>query len=336
MSLHPLETLLASSWPPAEWQDLTVLLAVSGGPDSVALLRAMVALKTGGQGRLRVAHVNHQLRPGEADADEALVVELCRRLDLPCEVGHVAIARAGCGGQGLEAAARRARYAFLQDAAARSGARYVVTAHTADDQAETILHRILRGTGIRGLAGMARARPLGPATLLRPLLGIRRAELLTYLADLGQPYRRDSSNRELRFTRNRIRHELLPRLAERFNPGVADALVRLGSLAGQAQAALDRWVAELLGRYVRPAGGGVLLDRAGLASQPPYIVRELLMAVWRRQGWPMQAMGFEEWDLLAAMLLPRPLASVGTAWKHVFPGGVEAEIAGTEMALARR
>jgi tRNA(Ile)-lysidine synthase len=336
MSLHPLETLLASSWPPAEWQDVTVLLAVSGGADSVALLRAIVTLKTGGQGRLRVAHVNHQLRPGEADADEALVVELCRRLGLPCEVGHVAIARSGCGGQGLEATARRARYAFLQDAAARCGARYVVTAHTADDQAETILHRILRGTGIRGLAGMARARPLGPATLLRPLLGIRRNDLLTYLGDLGQPYCRDSSNRDLRFTRNRIRHELLPRLAARFNPGVADALVRLGTLAGQAQAALDRWVAELLDRCVRPAGGAVVLDRPGLASQPRYIARELLMTVWQRQGWPMQAMGFQEWDLLAAMLLPPSASSTETGWKHVFPGGVEAEITDSEMRLARR
>jgi tRNA(Ile)-lysidine synthase len=167
-------------------------------------------------------------------------------------------------------------------------------------------------------------------------LGIRRAELLTYLGDLGQTYRRDSSNRDLRFTRNRIRHELLPRLAERFNPGVADALMRLGTLAGQAQAALDRWVAELLDRCVRPAGSAVVLDRPGLASQPPYIVRELLMAVWRRQDWPMQAMGFQEWDLLAGMLLPRSAFLAGTEWKHVFPGGVEAEITGTAMALARR
>ncbi|MGA2065483.1 MAG: tRNA lysidine(34) synthetase TilS [Thermoguttaceae bacterium] len=336
MFRHRVETRLAFSWPPPDWREVTVLLAVSGGGDSVALLRAMAALKTGGRGRLRVAHANHQLRGGESDADETLVVELCRRLDMPCEVKHLPIDRVACRGLGLEAVARRARYAFLQDAAGRSGARYVVTAHTADDQAETILHRILRGTGIRGLAGMARARPLGPATLLRPLLGIRRADLLRYLDDLGQPYRRDSSNRDLRFTRNRIRHELLPRLAERFNPSVAEALVRLGSLAGEAQAALDRWAADLVDRHVRPAGGTVVLDRAGLACQPRYVVGELMMAIWRRQGWPMQAMGLEEWDLLAAMLLPRPGPPTETAWKHVFPGGVEAEITESGMRLARR
>jgi tRNA(Ile)-lysidine synthase len=333
--MHPLENLLAASWPPSEWQDVTVLVAVSGGADSVALLRAMAAIRIGGRGRLCAVHVNHQLRPGEAEADEALVVELCRRLDVPCEVGRVSIARAQCGGQGLEAAARRVRYAFLQDTAARYGARYVVTAHTADDQAETILHRILRGTGIRGLSGMARARPLGPATLLRPLLGIRRAELLSYLGELGQSYRRDSSNRELRFTRNRIRHELLPRLARRFNPGVVDALLRLGNLAGRAQAALDHCVAYLLDRRVRWDRGAVVIDRAGLGSQPPYLVGELLAAVWRRQGWPLRAMGRREWDLLAAMLSSPASAPHSIPAKRTFPGGVLAEVSEGEMRLSR-
>jgi tRNA(Ile)-lysidine synthase len=343
--MHPLETRLAASWPPSEWQDMTVLLAVSGGPDSVALLRAMAALKSGAAGghpgRLRVAHVNHQLRPGESDADEALVRDLCGKLGLACEVGRVPVdATASRGGQGLEAIARRARYAFLQEAASASGARFVVTAHTADDQAETILHRVLRGTGIRGLGGMARARPLGPATLLRPLLGVRRAELTAYLDALGQPCRRDSSNRDLRFTRNRIRHDLLPRLTEQFNPHVVDALLRLGALAGEAQAAVDRQVAELLDRWVRPDGlDGLVIDRAGLAAEPRYVVRELLMAVWRRQGWPMRAMGFAEWDLAAAMVLPPgassagPSGPAGAAGKHVFPGGISAEATGGQVRL---
>ena len=172
-ALHPLETRLAEAWPPEDWQDVTVLVAVSGGADSVALLRAIVALKTAGEGRLVAAHLNHQLRPAEAEADQALVVELCRRLGVACEVGRVRLDLAGPEGRdGLEAAARRARYQFLEATAARLGARFVVTAHTADDQAETILHRILRGTGIGGLSGMARARPLGPATLIRPLLAV--------------------------------------------------------------------------------------------------------------------------------------------------------------------
>ena len=242
---HPLESKLAAAWPPSDWADVTIVAAVSGGCDSVALLRALTAVKTGGQGRVSVAHLNHRLRP-EADDDERFVVELCGRLGVICEVGHVDVAGAAAeAGEGLEAAARRCRYRFLQEAAGRLGARFVVTAHTADDQAETILHRIVRGTGIRGLAGMARVRTLGHAALVRPLLGIRRAELVAYLDELGQPYRHDSSNADRRFTRNRIRLELLPRLRERFNPEIEEALLRLGTLAGEAQAEIDALVGAL-------------------------------------------------------------------------------------------
>ena len=174
MPLHPFETRLAASWPPEDWKDLTVLAAVSGGGDSVALLRGLAALKLPGEGRLIAAHVNHKLRGADSDADQAFVQELCGQLGLACEVATAAVdPTAGSRGQGIEATARRARYAVLEEMAGRVGARFVVTAHTADDQAETILHRILRGTGIRGLSGMSRSRRLGPATLLRPLLGYR-------------------------------------------------------------------------------------------------------------------------------------------------------------------
>ena len=154
-----------------------------------------------------------------------------------------------------EATARTARYAFLQETAERFGARYVVTGHTADDQAETILHRIVRGTGIAGLAGMARVRPLGPAaTLIRPLLDFRRLELLAYLTDLGQPFRSDSSNSDTAFTRNRIRCRLLPELAAEYNPGVVASLVRLGRLAGEVQSVVDALVEDLAALCLLPAG----------------------------------------------------------------------------------
>jgi tRNA(Ile)-lysidine synthase len=333
---HPLELKLASAWPPEEWQEVTVLLAVSGGADSVAMLQAMTALKTAGEGRLVVAHVNHRLRGAESDADETLVAELCRRLEVACEVGSLPVNQSAAGAEGIETRARRLRYAFLQQAAARLGARYVVTAHTADDQAETILHRIVRGTGVLGLGGIARARRLGPATLLRPLLGVRRAELAAYLDDLGQPYRQDSSNLDLRFTRNRIRHRLLPQLAAHFNANVVDALLRLGTLAGEAQAVIDRLVEDLLEQYA-PAlhAHAVQIDCAGLAGQPRYVVRELLMRVWRRQNWPLQAMGFDEWDLLADMLLCAGGTASDIRRKKVFPGGVTAETAEGLLRVSR-
>lgn len=334
---HPLEQRLAASWPPQAWQDVTTLVAVSGGADSVALLRSMAALKDSGEGRLHAAHFNHHLRGGDSDADAAFVVDLCRRCDVACEVGEIPPGQLGddCG-DGLEAACRTARYEFLRQTAAQLGARYVVTAHTADDQAETVLHRILRGTGIGGLAGMRRARPLGEAaTLIRPMLDIRREELLAYLDALGQPYCRDVTNEDLRFTRNRIRRELLPLLGRQFNSGVVEALLRLGTLAGEVQAVVDARVAALVERYAVVERGGVVKIAAGVLAEEEvsnYMIRELLMAVWRTQGWPMQAMGFEQWDQLASMLAEggtpdlRPASPRPTNSKQTFPGNITAEI----------
>ncbi len=330
---------LATVWPPRAWQDLTVLLAVSGGADSVALLRAVRALKTAGEGRICVAHYNHQLRGEESSADEAFVVELARQCGLPCEVGRGSRSELTTdGGDGLEAAAREARYAFLRQTAARRGARYVVTAHSADDQAETILHRILRGTGIGGLAGMARARPLGPAaTLIRPLLTFRRKELVAYLETLEQPYRHDSSNDELRFTRNRIRHELLPTLAKQFNPNVVDALLRLGTLAGEAQSVIEAIVGDLIDRHVKTNSPGTLrIDSTAATDQPRYILRELMIALWQSQKWPMQAMGYAQWDELADLLIGSARNAPDSESKKMFPGPVTVERTGNELRLRGR
>lgn len=293
------------------------------GADSVALLRAMAALKREGPGFLYAAHLNHQLRGTESDADEAFVVDLCRQLNIQCEASRVPPERlASNSGVGLEAAARAVRYEFLRQTAERMGARYVVTAHTADDQAETILHRILRGTGLAGLAGMPRARLLSPAcTLIRPLLGFRRADLLGYLADLHQPYRSDLSNDDPRFTRNRIRHELLPKLAADFNPGVIDALLRLGTMAREVQDVVTDLVDDLSRQCVLQASNReVRLNTHPLHGQPRYLVRELLVTVWRKAGWPLQSMGFAEWDLLAEMAMGPASQSPGVPRSRCFQG----------------
>jgi tRNA(Ile)-lysidine synthase len=326
---HPLESKLAEAWPPSQWADVTVLVAVSGGSDSVALLRAMMALKTGGGGRICAAHLNHQLRP-EAEDDQRFVADLCAKFQVECATDCVDVdCLARESGDGIESAARSARYRFLEQTAGRLGARFVITAHTADDQAETILHRILRGTGIRGLSGMSRARLLGHVTLMRPLLGVRRDELLTYLDDLGQPYCRDASNSNLRFTRNRIRHELLPRLQRQFNPEVVDALLRLGALAGQSQAVIDDLVDQWRHRcMIADEPGEIQIDLGVLAGQPRCLIRELLVSLWRRQGWPMQAMGLRKWDELSELTAMPNI-------KQVFPGGVTVEVAERQMRLTK-
>jgi tRNA(Ile)-lysidine synthase len=337
-ALHAFETRLAALWPPEEWQELTVLLAVSGGADSVALLRAMAALKTCGAGRLYVAHFNHKLRE-EAEDDKQFVMDLCELLGVGCKLGCGNIARmAAEAGEGIEAAARRARRHFLQKVAGEVGARFVVTAHTADDQAETILHRIVRGTGIAGLAGIARSRRLGHATLLRPLLSVRRSELREYLDNIGQSFREDSSNADRRFTRNRIRHELLPLLAQQYNSGVADALLHLGCLAAEVQGVVEVLVDELCEQAVKFENDtAVEIGAAALAGRPRYLLRELLVLVWQRQSWPMQAMGFVQWDQLAEMLVLSGMdcPSSTAINKNIFPGNVQAEFRDGLLRLIR-
>src|SRR6476646_5281935 len=157
------EKQLALAWPCDQWQDAHVLLAVSGGADSVALLRAVLSLKDtcGGRGAVHVAHLNHALRGDAAAADQAWLDKLCRRLGVSLVVGRSDVrSRAAEQGDGLEAAAREARYEFLSSTAEQLGARFVATAHTADDQAETVLQRIVRGTGLAGLAGIPSSRRL--------------------------------------------------------------------------------------------------------------------------------------------------------------------------------
>lgn len=331
---HPIEQHLSRDWLP-QWRAGRLLLAVSGGADSVALLRAVHTVMQGQGGELFVAHVNHRLRGAESDADEAFVAELCRRLGVPLEVCRVDVERAAQQqGDGIEAAARGERYRFFRSLAHRLGADWVLTAHTADDQAETILHRIVRGTGLAGLAGIPRCRPLTPnVQLVRPLLEVTRGALVDYLHALGQPYREDSSNLDLRFTRNRLRHELLTHLAEHYNSGIADALVRLGRLAGEAQAVIDRVVSALKDGAVRPDGEAIAVERAILRDEPRYAVREVLIAAWRERGWPLQGMGFAQWDQLADLLLadePMP-----TVTKRMFPGSITAERRGETLRLSR-
>lgn len=326
------EAKLAAEWAPEQWAGLTLLVAVSGGADSVALFRGLVRLNETGRNNIQVAHLNHLTRGKDSDGDAAFVESLCSDLGVDCHVGGVDVAQlARQSSEGMEESARRARYEYLQLTAEQLGARYVVTAHTADDQVETILHRIVRGTGLAGLAGMPRARPLGPAvSLIRPMLAIRRSEVIEYLGELEQSYREDVTNRDLSFTRNRIRHTLLPTLASELNPNVDEALLRLGCLAAEAQRLIDSEAALLLERCVEPApSGGILLRCEPLRDAVPYLVREMLIYLWSERGWPQQSMGFQQWEQLSAM------AVADGDSKKMFPAGVTVEKKGGQLTLTR-
>jgi tRNA(Ile)-lysidine synthase len=304
-SRHDLEGRLAESWPVREWCNTHVVLAVSGGADSVAMLRAMATLKTQhrGRGHLYVAHLNHGLRGNAADTDEIWLRSLCERLKLLLNAERIDVsAIAAEQGDGWEAAARSARYDFLQAVAERVGGRFVVTAHTADDQVETVLHRILRGTGIEGLAGMSKARPLAPGVaLVRPMLKLNRGDVLKYLAAIGQDYSEDATNQDTQWTRNRLRHETLPHLRARYNQQADAALLRLAAQAGEAQQVVAELAATLAKECVDANSSRVRVDGGTLRGHPAIVVREIFKTAWRQAGWGEKSMGFGEWQQLAAL-----------------------------------
>jgi tRNA(Ile)-lysidine synthase len=251
-----------------------VVVGVSGGPDSLCLLYVLQTLKAELALTLAVAHLDHGLRPSAAD-EAAFVRGQAEALGLPFHVGRADTqAQASTHGQSLEEAARTVRYAFLASVARETGARQIAVAHTADDQAETVLMHFLRGAGLAGLKGMLPVTGLGsegleelPAAslhIIRPLLGTTRAEVEAYCAALGQAPRRDESNADTRFLRNRLRHELLP-LLETYNPQLRAGLVRSAEvLAGEHAlvAAHMRAVWAAAAPAERQAAERVVFDRA--------------------------------------------------------------------------
>src|SRR5882724_1256169 len=220
-----------------------VAAAVSGGADSLALLLMLLELRSELGIVLSVAHVNHELRGEESDADEGFVAEFAKRHSLELHAQKAPLNRPP--DSGIEAAARKLRYDFFRQLAREGRVSKVATAHTLDDQAETVLLRILRGTGIRGLSSIHPRIVLeegdaGSSEVVRPLLGFRRVELEAFLRDRGQEWREDSSNHDLAFLRNRVRHRLVPLLKEDF--GLASA-ENLADLAEIARAEEEHWQA---------------------------------------------------------------------------------------------
>jgi tRNA(Ile)-lysidine synthase len=213
-----------------------ILVACSGGPDSVALFHLLQTLSSKYSWKLGLAHFNHQLRPGAAKKDEQFVKALARKFKVPfyCGAGNVQ-REAQRTKTSIEEAARQKRYDFFRRVVRTQKFPTIVLAHTRDDQAETVLMRILQGTGLRGLQGIREKFKMGRMTLVRPLLAFTKKELLEYLAEQKISYRSDETNDSSRFVRNRIRLELIPRLQRDFNPRVVEALSRIPSIvAGES------------------------------------------------------------------------------------------------------
>ncbi len=249
----------------------TVLIAVSGGADSVGLLDVLGELRPTLGLTLACVHVHHGLR-AEADADADFVRCLCEMLDVPFHLERVAV-RCEPPWEGLEAEARRARYAALEGRGSALGASRIATAHTADDQAETVLMRLLQGAGPRGLAGIAPAR--GP--FIRPLLDTRREEIVSHLVSRGLGCVEDVTNRDPRFLRNRMRHDVLPFLTHVFGPGVVESLCRGADRIRGLVADLERQARSELRRLATRGPSGIVFHVAELLRRPEELAVQTLM-----------------------------------------------------------
>jgi len=264
-----------------------VTVAVSGGSDSVALLHALVALARGGADyRLSVAHLNHRLRPGDAERDQAFVAGLARGLDLPYR-GEARDVRALARERrlNLEAAARAARYEFLERAAWELGADFVAVGHTRDDQLETILWRLHRSADLDGLAGIPASRPVregSSVTLVRPLLEVSRQALQDYLAGRHLPWQSDHTNRDLTRTRNLIRHRLLPAVRGRLGEAYLEGLLEFADEVGQINRRGRELVEQQLESHAKRSEWGLALPVEWLRELPEPFRSALLYRALRQ------------------------------------------------------
>jgi tRNA(Ile)-lysidine synthase len=295
--LTKIQSTLAKLLVPGE----PLLAGVSGGADSVALLNMLVA----GGCRPHICHLNHQLRGTDSDADAKFVRQLAKKHGLPFTIEKRDVAALAAKHKlSIEDAARRARHEFFAAVAQKTGIKTLALAHTADDQVETFLLKLLRGAGAAGLSGMEQEHQLGGVRVIRPLLGVRRKEILDYLKTQKLSWREDASNADLRFTRNRVRHVLLPLLEREFNPAVRETLLRTAEILRDEDLYLTRRVSEAI---YSPAYCGDEIDVEAFRGWPPAVQRRVVR-LWLG---PEIELGFEHIEAVRELALSeRPSAEV--------------------------
>lgn len=330
-----------------------IALAVSGGADSVALLRLLLQLRQELGVVLSVAHFNHRIRGAEADQDERFVKSLAQQFDLQFHSGSSDVpAHAQEKKLSLETAARELRHAWFATLLHAGHADKIATAHTEGDQAETILMRVIRGTGTRGLAGIAPWQK--GKGLIRPLLSVTRREIEDYLKHLGQPWREDQSNQDLRHARNRIRRELLPVLQRDYNPAIRETLADLAEVARAEDEYWDKEIATLATRLVRsgkPSRSGrtnhqeggsaaspltLALDLSAFHALPLALQRRILRFMGERFGITLEFKHIQELLLFARQTKPGkglnlPGGLVASSSYRELYFGVQRAEAGTEL-----
>jgi tRNA(Ile)-lysidine synthase len=308
-----------------------VLVALSGGPDSVALAQALWELRSELGLDLTLAHLNHQLREG-ADQDEAFCAGLAERFGLPFVSGRVDVrAEARLEGGSIEETARAARYRFLEDRAEALGCQRIAVGHTRDDQAETFLLRLLRGAGGSGLAAIPPIRPARVGRVIRPLLAVRRVEVLAFLEKRDLPYREDPTNADLAIPRNRIRLQTLPELERQFNPRLVDALAQTADILREEDDWLEQQAAEWLESHARSGRGELRLSAERLSQLHPALGRRVLRAAIRRVKGDLRSLAARHLEAVGELL------EAGKSGRRLaLPGGIEATRSFDDLRLRQR
>lgn len=283
-----------------------VFIACSGGPDSTALVHLLAGLRQSWKLRIGIVHFHHGLRGRSADADMRFTEKLARSLQVPFVGGRGDVRKLALREHlSLEEAARKARYEFLEAVAGRRRIPCLALAHTLDDQAETVLMRMIQGTGLQGLRGIRTVRKLGTANLVRPLLGFSKDEILEYLRSRGLEFRRDETNEEESFLRNRIRRRILPLLEREFNPRVKAALARIPEAVTDEAEAVDAFLPGALKQTVISSGRTqTVLSRPFFVELPRALQYRVLRTVLEKLD-PRSGLPFETWEAVRGCFLER-------------------------------
>lgn len=306
-----------------------LLIAVSGGPDSVALLHAMQRLAPRYDLSLTAAHLNHGLRAAESDRDEAFVRELCTAMGVRCICRRIAAgALADVRGHSLEEASREARYRFLLEVAEGCRADKIATGHHRDDQAETLLINLLRGSGVDGLKGIL---PVRDDRIIRPLIDVDRARIISYLESSKLPSVQDSSNDEDRFLRNRIRRELVPLLTERYNPQLAQTLSQTAKIMRRESDCLQQLVQQSLTAWgIQPGDKNMSVPLQAFGELHEALQGRIIKSL--TAGWGQQRRGIAYRHVQAVLQLiakPSPCGSL-----HL-PGNLRIEKRGDHLTISQ-
>jgi tRNA(Ile)-lysidine synthase len=267
-----------------------VLVAVSGGADSVCLLEALVALRKGLGIDIVVANMDHCLRGSESEKDSSFVRDLCCKLDLPFVHKKVNVRAAGKKGTSTEEKAREKRYAFFREAARKSECGIIATGHTMDDQAETVLMRVVYGVSPSGLAGIPPVRGEGGCTLIRPLIRTGREDIIGFLKTTGSKFVEDSSNKDVRFLRNKMRIEVLPFL-EKCNPKLKRSLVNLSDAVREDLAFLETERKKVTEKYA----GCTKVAIRDMILQPKTLKKQVFKELFKRAGGNIKKLTYRHW-----------------------------------------